>query len=137
MTMRHRMTVPCAALLIAMFGCTNGSEPKTTLDQTATNSTSTASDLEGTWGDSEQTGSLPWIKVHADGRFDGWDGCNHVGGTWELKPVTSTVITELKGSTEAACGGTDQAKFDEMQLGGGTLTYRTAEGAVLGLNKSE
>ncbi|WP_350348120.1 META domain-containing protein [Agromyces sp. G08B096] len=84
----------------------------------------------GTWGTADAT--QPHLVIAADGRVTGSDGCNSMGGRWELDDDGTLEFDEMV-MTLMACPGGDQTlnRLDSATVDGDTLTVLDDHGAVL------
>lgn len=84
----------------------------------------------GTWGTADQ--SQPHLVIAADGTVSGSDGCNAMGGRWELDDDGTLEFDDM-AMTLMACPGGDQTlnRLDSATVAGDTLTVFDDHGTVL------
>lgn len=104
-----RMSLAGAALAAAFLfsGCASpggDSDRGASPEPTETAKALTSSTLVGTWGSTDE--QQPYLLFDEDGSITGSDGCNRIGGGWEMDGDT-VVLSNLVG-TLMACDGVDQ-----------------------------
>lgn len=86
----------------------------------------------GTWVESDASGA-PFLILAADGTASGEDGCNVLGGDWELADDGAVNFGPFAG-TLRFCEGVDTWLGSSAQgrIQGGVMTLQDADGLVLG-----
>ena len=112
-----------SALLVLVTACSSGpaetpepSDPPTTAPTTTRPTSPPAEDpapeqppleelIIGSWTSADP--GDPFLEFHTDGTFSGSDGCNGVGGTYEIEPGAELIPLDRAPSTLIACPGID------------------------------
>lgn len=84
----------------------------------------------GTWS-SEEKGN-PFLTFQEDGRVSGSDGCNGLGGEYEVEDEAVTI--KRGASTLMACPDVDDwlGKFSSVTIDGDTMTVLNKDGDEIG-----
>lgn len=93
-------------------------------------SSSETSDPVGTWGETAE--QSPQLVLAEDGSLTGTDGCNGLGGTWEISG--DIVVFGPVMSTMMACEGVDTwlSLMTSATVNGDTMTVMGPEGDAIG-----
>lgn len=130
--MHRRLLLAAVSLLACLTACTSSSTPDHTDELTPTVAQRpTARQLLGYWsadGPTARGNRGPRARFDYDGKFDGYDGCNSVVGTWSLDQASRVVRVAGGISTFKACPQTPTASFDRMTFDGTSLGYVTRSG---------
>ncbi|WP_324012338.1 META domain-containing protein [Microbacterium sp. JZ37] len=121
---RKRITAAAAMMLagFALAGCASNA--------TSGEGVEDVNSVVGTWQSSEE--NEPYLTFSEDGKFQGNDGCNGIGGRYEQDGDTVTVT--FAASTLRACPGVDTwlSKVKTITVGETTLEVFDKTGEPLG-----
>ena len=92
----------------------------------------TVDDVVGVWGTPGVRGE-PAMELEADGNFGGHDGCNSIGGTWQLDEEGIVRFGPIH-ATMMACEGVDEwlLKAASAELQGDSLVFSDRSGDEIG-----
>lgn len=121
---RKRITVAAAMMLagFALAGCASNATSGEGIED--------VNSVVGTWQSSEE--NEPYLTFLEDGKFQGNDGCNGIGGRYEQEGDTVTVT--FSASTLKACPGINPwlSKVKTISVGETTLEVFDKAGEPLG-----
>lgn len=86
----------------------------------------------GQWVDADRPDEV-FLSLAADGTFSGNDGCNILGGSWELADDDAVVFSDV-AATLRYCEGVDTwlSLLATGRVQSGVMTVQDADGTVLG-----
>lgn len=136
------VSLAVAVALAAVSGCSSSGidavqPPVDTSAPTVAQPVMTAERLLGRWGADPDTAErlrVPWLRFAHDGTLTGSDGCNAVAGRWTLDRDGTTVRSDVRLVSYAACPLRPRILLDRLTFDGSDLTYQR-EGADPGTMK--
>lgn len=116
------MTAVCAGAVLVLAGCASSSPDSSAASVTP--------DPVGTWGETAE--KTPQLIFASDGTLTGTDGCNGLGGGWEVNGDQVDFVNVV--GTFMYCEDVDMwlNALDTATIDGDTMTVMDAEGAEIG-----